>query len=122
MATSDSPILHAVRSTLGGQPRVVLAVSGGLDSMSLLDAASRVVDSNKLVIATFDHGTGKAAREAVCLVQSRAASLGLVCESARANERLRSEAELRRARWDFLRRVALRFGAVVGFSPGHAAC
>src|SRR6185436_6370446 len=80
MATSDSPILHAVRSTLGGQPRVVLAVSGGLDSMSLLDAASRVVDSNKLVIATFDHGTGKAAREAVCLVQSRAASLGLVCE------------------------------------------
>jgi len=119
MATSDSPILHAVRSTLGGQPRVVLAVSGGLDSMSLLDAASRVVDSNKLVIATFDHGTGKAAREAVCLVQSRAASLGLVCESARANERLRSEAELRRARWDFLRRVALRFGAVV--ATAHTA-
>src|SRR6185503_17549331 len=45
MATSDLAILDAVRSTLGTHPRVVLAVSGGLDSMSLLDAAARAVDA-----------------------------------------------------------------------------
>jgi len=119
MATSDLAILDAVRSTLGAHPRVVLAVSGGLDSMSLLDAAARAVDADKLVIATFDHGTGKAAREAVRLVQSRASSLGIACESARANKTLRSEAELRRARWDFLRHIAQRFDARV--ATAHTA-
>src|SRR4029079_18572511 len=44
---------------------------------------------------------------------------GLAGESARANKTLRSEAELRRARWDFLRHVALGFDARV--ATAHTA-
>jgi len=114
---SDPISGNGVRPHLGG--RIVLAVSGGLDSMSLLDAASRVFAADRIVVATFDHGTGEAARDAAVLVRARAAELGLVCESGRASRPLRSEAELRAARWGFLRDVAKRFDALV--ATAHTA-
>ena len=117
--TTERAILDAVRQLSEMGRRTVLAVSGGLDSMSLLDAVSRVLAPDRIVVATFDHGTGTAARAAASLVRARAAELGLVCESARANRPLRSEAELRDARWGFLRSVASRFDGVV--ATAHTA-
>ena len=108
---------NGVRPHLGR--RVVLAVSGGLDSMSLLDATSRVMPADRIVVATFDHGTGEAARAAASLVCDRAAELGISCESGRASGPLRSEAELRDARWGFLRGVAARHGSVI--ATAHTA-
>jgi tRNA(Ile)-lysidine synthase len=102
---------RAVR-TLGGAP-VVLAVSGGLDSMVLLDAAARVHGAGPLVVGTFDHGTGEAARRAARLVARRARSLGLPVERGRAAAGLVGEAQWRRARWAFLRAVADRHAARV---------
>lgn len=119
MATSEQTILRAASAVLSGRGRVVLAVSGGVDSMSLLDAASRVANTGQLVVATFDHGTGRAASAAMSLVRARAAELGLACEFARAERPLRSEAELREARWAFLRDVAKRFGGPV--ATAHTA-
>ena len=119
MTSPDRAILEAVRSALTGRGRIVLAVSGGVDSMSLLDAAARVIDADRLVVATFDHGTGSHATDAVALVRSRAAELGLVVESACAATQLRSEAELRQARWSFLRDTATRAGARV--ATAHTA-
>jgi len=119
MTRSERNILDAVRLSLAGDRRVVLAVSGGLDSMSLLDAASRLVDGKNLVVATFDHGTGEPARKAASLVRARAAALGLACETGRASRPLRSEAELRDARWSFLRTVAVQLGGVV--ATAHSA-
>jgi tRNA(Ile)-lysidine synthase TilS/MesJ len=40
--------------------RVVLAVSGGLDQ-ALLDAAAAACERSRLLVATYDHGTGTAA-------------------------------------------------------------
>ena len=112
-----SRIRNGVRPHLG--ERIVVAVSGGLDSMSLLDAASRVLPPDRIVVATFDHGTGRAAGAATSLVRRRAAELGLSCETGRADRPLRSEAELREARWSFLRDVAVRFDGVV--ATAHTA-
>ena len=117
--TTEKEILHAVRHHLGARGRVVLAVSGGLDSMSLLDAASRVIAADRIVVATFDHGTGEPARAAAALVGARAAEIGLACESGRANRSLRSEGELRDARWAFLRDVAKRHDGVI--ATAHTA-
>jgi tRNA(Ile)-lysidine synthase len=91
--------------------RVVLAVSGGRDSMVLLDAvASRCADA-VAAVATFDHGTGPAARAAAALVAEQCARLHLPCVVGRGEPGMRTEAAWREARMRFLRAVA----------SGHAA-
>lgn len=84
--------------------RWLLAVSGGRDSMVLLDAF-RVVDRRDVVaVATFDHGSGPAATRSAALVEDVAARHGF----AHVSERLApggappTEASWRAARWRFL--------------------
>lgn len=96
-----------------GDGNWLLAVSGGIDSMVLLDAAAETLDHDSLTVATFDHGTGRAATEAVQLVTERALDLGLGCVAGRSEAAGRSESEWRAARWQFLGDVADRLGATV---------
>lgn len=110
-------IRAAVRAALGGDGRIVLAVSGGIDSMVLLDAAAAVLERERLVVATFDHATGAAATHAAAAVAKRCQELGVACARGRATHMLRSEAELRDARWDFLHDVARRHEA--GVATAH---
>ena len=81
--------------------------------MVLLDAAAASIPRDRLIVATFDHGTGATATEARRLVERTATALGVACVADCANRPLVSEAELRDARWRFLREVAKREGAVV---------
>jgi tRNA(Ile)-lysidine synthase len=120
------PVERAVRDALAGppeQPRVVLAVSGGRDSMVLLEAAARAARQRIVAVATFDHGTGDAATHAADLVEARAAELGLRLvrggEAARGAppESRPTEAAWREARWRFLLRLAEAEKAVV--ATGH---
>lgn len=99
-------VCTAVRRGLEGAPRIVLAVSGGRDSTVLLDAAAAVLPRDRLVVATFDHGTGEAARNAAAAVESGAARLGLPVRTGRASLAGATEATWRDARWSFLRAVA----------------
>lgn len=116
---------------------LVLAVSGGRDSMALLHAMARWAPERVAAVATFDHGTGEHATEAASLVAAQARRLGLtvVRERARFAEsdaratdtrapsdreerrqppsQSQSEAAWRAARWGFLRRVARGFRARV---------
>ena len=109
---ADDEIERATAS-LGANGPIVLAVSGGRDSMVLLDAAARTSRAAIAAIATFDHATGPAATRAVALVRRRAQALGLPVRSARARRAGRSEAALREARWHFLNHVGAEFGARV---------
>ena len=97
---------EAVRAAVGGVDRVVLAVSGGVDSMTLLDAGCAVLPTHRIVVATFDHGTGAHAAAAVAHVQHEAAKRGVGCLVERASTPLAGEAAFRDARWAFLRDVA----------------
>ena len=115
--TAERGVRAAVSSALTGATHTVLAVSGGVDSMVLLDAATAVVDRTSLTIATFDHGTGATARAAVALVEARCAELDVECVAGRASQQLSSEAEFRTARWAFLRGVAGRRSAAI--ATGH---
>lgn len=87
--------------------------------MVLLDAAAHAVPRERLIVATFDHGTGPTAATARAEVERRTAILGVRCESDRATVELRTEAVLREARWAFLRRVAAANDAVI--STAHTA-
>lgn len=102
-----------VARALEGSPRVVLAVSGGCDSMVLLRAAASVARPRIVAVATFDHGTGAAARRAADLVAREARALGVPVRRGKARAGLRGEAEWRAARWEFLNSVARELDAAV---------
>ncbi|MGH7663620.1 MAG: tRNA lysidine(34) synthetase TilS [Gemmatimonadaceae bacterium] len=111
----------AVRETLHGRRCVLLAISGGIDSMVLLDAAARAIADRgtggaRLEVATFDHGTGVHSRRAARLVAQTADGLGLTCTAgaigadtgapAATKHKPGTEAYWREARWRFLRSLA----------------
>jgi tRNA(Ile)-lysidine synthase len=110
-----SEVESAVEAALENCEHAVLAVSGGLDSMVLLAAAAKLPARRRrsLVVATFDHGTGKAAGRAAALVARYSSKSGFLCVRGRAATIGRREEEWRRARWDFLREVASRKAASV---------
>ena len=92
---------------------LVLAVSGGRDSMVLLQAMARWAPGRIAAVATFDHATGSHATEAASLVAAESRRLGLTVVRERARVPGHSEAAWRRARWDFLERIARAFKARV---------
>jgi tRNA(Ile)-lysidine synthase len=112
------PVLQAVRAAArASDVPLVLAVSGGLDSMVLLHAAARAAHSRVAMVATFDHGTGRAGSSAARFVAREAAALGLPVAlghaSAGAPAKDGREAAWRDARHAFLRDVAASVGGQV---------
>jgi tRNA(Ile)-lysidine synthase len=107
------PVVASVAAAFAAHRRVVLAVSGGLDSMVLLDAAARVARHRISAVATFDHRTGPHSSRAVEHVQREAAVRGLPVVVGTADGNGRGEAAWRDARWRFLDSVADDRGARV---------
>lgn len=103
-------IATLVSKSLPRGGRAVLAVSGGLDSMALLDVAAAVRQRRDcaLVVATFDHASGTHSARAAQLVADAALTCGLPTVVGRGEPAVRTEAAWRAARWDFLRSVARR--------------
>lgn len=112
-------VTRAVRAALAPHRRVVLAVSGGLDSAVLLDAVVAAGLRHRVAaVATFDHGSGTPAARAAAFVARAAARLGMPCVVGRVTGREAAvaepgEATWRAARWTFLRDVAAAVNAVV---------
>jgi tRNA(Ile)-lysidine synthase len=107
-------IEQSASELLARRNRLVLAVSGGVDSAVLLDAIARLMQpSHRIVVVSVDHGTGDAATESTARVLAAAARLGLPAMSERLELARADEASWRAGRWEFLRRVAAAEGAHV---------
>src|SRR4029078_11560623 len=108
-------VMQAVGAAFKGLRRVVLAVSGGLYSMVLLCASASMSakGGQELVVASFDHGTGAAAKHAVETVRMRSKQLGLQFTTGVATKTAVTEHQWRTLRWAFLRDAAAEFGAPV---------
>lgn len=81
--------------------------------MVLLHAFARAAAGSVGVVATFDHGTGRAASRACAVVAEDATALGFPVVVGHAKTRGTSEAQWRAARRAFLSDVAGRVGAEV---------
>jgi tRNA(Ile)-lysidine synthase len=108
----SAPSIEAAMAVAG--KRLVLAVSGGRDSIAMLHAAARGARRSVAMVATFDHGTGRHATRAVLHVEAQAAQLGFPCVVGRdAMAPGDSEEAWRNARRAFLRDVARATGGTV---------
>jgi tRNA(Ile)-lysidine synthase len=104
-----------------GPAPLIVAVSGGADSVCLCDALAALRDdlALSLTVAHLDHGLrGDASRDDAAYVQRLSESLGLPCLAERADvaalareRRLSIEAAARQARYAFLARAARAAGA-----------
>lgn len=96
-----------------------MAVSGGVDSMVLLHLL-KDYPGVKLTVAHFDHGIRPDSRDDRLLVQQAAREYGLpfAYEEGRLGEGA-SEAEARRARYDFLHKVRRAAGAEALVTAHH---
>lgn len=99
--------------SLESKDKFILAVSGGLDSMVMLDIFLKIRPNAKLKVAHYHHGecaderTLKFRDDSLALVKhkifvSNNANLNFVYE--KSNVELKSELQMREARWNFFKR------------------
>jgi tRNA(Ile)-lysidine synthase len=103
-ATVEQAVEQAVERAVAALPfgRWLLAVSGGRDSMVLLHALATARRAEIAAVATFDHGTGPAARKACLLVERTALEHGIPVVSGVMPAPAATESDWRTARWRFL--------------------
>jgi len=114
-AGSKGDFLKRVAASIRALPRAryLLAVSGGRDSMVLMDAFVRY-RPDAVAVATYDHGTGPAAEQAALLVELEGTRRSVpVVSGHRLKNGPTGEAAWRAARWDFLTGWATELSATV---------
>ncbi len=93
--------------------KYVVAVSGGVDSVVLLDMLAKRPDL-KLVVAHFDHGIRPDSKQDADFVKSLAEKYGLPFETKREELGEKASEDLaRERRYEFLRAVAKKHGAAI---------
>ena len=74
--------------------------------MVLLHAAAKIINRERIVVATFDHATGPHSTRATSLVRRQCGRLGIKCASGRSAKPRERESDWRDERWRFLRAAA----------------
>lgn len=103
--------------------RALVAVSGGPDSVALLDLLHHTSDLHQLqlVVAHFDHGIQPASAPVADRVRALASSYGLACEVGRGRlGAAAGETVARAARYAWLETARLQQGAACVLTAHHA--
>lgn len=101
--------------------KVVVAVSGGVDSMVLLHLCHEILSPSKIVVAHFDHKTRASSKKDATWVKRQCKSLGIVTffMGTRAGSKT-SEESLRNERYKFLEEIRKKTGSSFIFVAHHA--
>jgi tRNA(Ile)-lysidine synthase len=111
MQLNRETLLQSIRQNKLFPPesRLILAVSGGTDSLALMHCLAhlRPIYPLELIVATLNHGLRPEAAEEVEFVQAMARAWNLHCITGRVNlGKTGIEATARKARYDFLAEIA----------------
>ena len=111
MQLNRETLLQSIRQNKLFPPesRLILAVSGGADSLALMHCLAhlRPIYPLELLVATLNHGLRPEAAEEVAFVQSMAEAWNIPCVTGRVSlPTIGIEAAARKARYDFLAEVA----------------
>jgi len=99
--------------------RYIAAVSGGVDSMVLLDLLSNL-PKVEIIVAHFDHGIRPDSRKDESFVKGATDKYGFAFESARASlGPAASEETARHARYDFLNGLRTKYRATAVITAHH---
>ncbi|MCK6599313.1 MAG: tRNA lysidine(34) synthetase TilS, partial [Bdellovibrionaceae bacterium] len=105
-----------LQKDISSSAKLVVAVSGGKDSMALLKAMTQVFPKSQMVVAHFHHGDffNKEFRDqALSLVQKFCTSEYLLLEYEKSLDFLKSESDCRKARMDFFSRLMTKHNSSV---------
>lgn len=92
----------------------ILAISGGVDSMVMLDLLAQKNPKSELIIAHFDHGARKNSKEDADFVRRRGSDYGIEVVVGRAElGENASEERARTTRYKFLRQVAAKMNGEI---------
>ncbi len=93
----------------------IVAVSGGVDSVVLLDMLARQYEAGQLVVAHFEHGIrGEESKADARFVEKLSQKYRLQFEVSYGDlTKTTSEADARKARYDFLRSVARKYDGTI---------
>ncbi|QQS64492.1 tRNA lysidine(34) synthetase TilS [Candidatus Saccharibacteria bacterium] len=93
----------------------IVAVSGGVDSVSLLHLLNSSNHSKgaKLIVAHVDHNIRQSSESDAKFVKRLAEHYGLIFEKTKLSGKYHDEASLRRLRYEFLERLALKYDAEI---------
>jgi tRNA(Ile)-lysidine synthetase-like protein len=116
------PFRHALADLSARGDRLLVAVSGGADSLALLDLVTRAAPRAglSLVVVHVDHGWRPESPDDARFVAEQARARGLTHRGLALGGLARSEASARAARLRFFAEVAATEGAV-GVLLGHTA-
>lgn len=91
--------------------KYVVAVSGGVDSVVLLDMLAKKYPPEQLIVAHFDHGIrGKSSEDDALFVEKLSQKYRLKYEIGQGNlTKNASEDNARRARYEFLKRITANY-------------
>ncbi|MBY6240528.1 tRNA lysidine(34) synthetase TilS [Methylosinus sp. Sm6] len=122
---ADVPDPDRVLAPLAGHEQLLLAVSGGPDSMALMLLAARwsLRETKRIAVATVDHGLRAEAAEEAALVGEWAQALGLPHHILRwegEKPRTRIQERARTARYRLLAECARATGATAIVTAHHA--
>lgn len=104
---------------LGQKEPVVLAVSGGVDSVALLDLLSKYVSKDKLVVVHVNHGLRKESDEEEKFVRDLVKKYDLAFYVKKLRLKSKSEDTARRERYKFLRLLKNKIGAKYIITAHH---
>ncbi len=92
----------------------IVAVSGGVDSVVLLDATVKQFGADRIIVAHVHHGIRPESDEEFMFVEGLARQYGVAFEGTRLGLGAETSEELaRNARYDFLRRLAKKYDAPI---------
>lgn len=96
---------------LSKKEKLIVAVSGGVDSVVLLDLIAKNNTSKNIIVAHLNHGVRKESQAEAIFVENLAKKYGARYETSKLSLKNPTEENLRNARYKFLRKIKDKYNA-----------